>query len=478
MLDRLASPHIAHIPVGNRCNNRCVFCMERSSGYPVQMSFEQHVASLESLRSELDGVTFTSGEPTLNTRLADLVSVARKLGYRVIGLVTNGRALSRHALAETLLAAGLNRVTISLHGPNAQIHDAIVRRRGAFAQALAGMRNLVALGERYPHVLDVNCTLVRENLQAMRALRDLVLGVGASTINFNVVEPRGNADELFSRVVPSFAEVMEHADRSGLDFGNPSQSLSRVPACAGGLEWVQETFHIALRDGVDVYDARRGKVKGPPCAGCAAASACDGIWERYIAGFGWDGLVPLASPRDREGQSLRLLTASPCNNHCVSCVDGPAAPLRVNAPDVGQELREGFIRGLRRVELAGGEVLLGQQAEAVVGQARRLGYREIALETNGRVLNLPERLDRLASLGLDEVVVRLNAGDERVHDEMARVQGAFRQTVRGMLQLARRGIPFSVRVRRHPRNLTSLGRARELAVQAGALRFELLEERA
>lgn len=477
MLDRLPSPHIVNIPVGDRCNNRCTFCMERSRGNPSEVSFDQHLASLARLGSELDGVIFTCGEPTLEPRLPELIGAARRFGYRRISLVTNGRALSNLALAERLLAAGLSHVTVSLHGVDAKVHDAIVRRPGAFAQTLAGMKNLVALSKRYPHSFDVNCTLVRDNLASMRALRDLALEVGARAVNFNVVEPRGTADDLFDGVVPSYTEVMDHADRSGLDFGEPAQSLARVPPCAGGAEWVQETFHLALPEGDDVYDSRQGKVKGPPCTECAASGSCDGIWERYATGFGWGELVPLVDPAARSGQTLRLRTGSPCNNRCASCVDGPAALPAAEPPTVGRQLRDGFIQGYRRVELAGGEALLGEQAEAIVREARRLRYRQVTLETNARVLNLPERMDRLRALGLDQVVVRLNAGDEQTHDEMARVSGAFRQTVRGMLELSRLKIPYSVRLRRHPRNLASLDRARQLALGAGALGFEVVEPR-
>jgi MoaA/NifB/PqqE/SkfB family radical SAM enzyme len=446
--------------------------MERSLGFPFALTLEEHVANLERLRHELDSVVFTGGEPTLNPLLPELVRAARRLEYREIGLVTNARALCDPKLALDLLQAGLGKVTVSLHGPDADTHDAIVQRRGAFAQAVRGIRNLVALRERHPFALDVNCTLVRRNLNKIREARDFVLALGADSINFNVVEPRGRADDLFESVVPSYAEVMAAADRSGLDFREPLQSLSRVPACAGGPEWVQETFHLARRERTDVYDASEGKVKGPPCSECAVSDCCDGIWRRYAEGYGFAELVPLGDPARLGSSPLRLLTGSACNNHCESCVDGPAASELAPPADVIHQLRAGWLRGHRRVEIAGGEVLLGDRAPLIVEQARRIGYREITLETNGRVLNLAGRLEQLLALGLHGVVIRINAGDEGVHDEMARVRGAFRQSVKAILLLARHGVPVVVRMRRSPRNAASTERARQIALQAGARRFE------
>ncbi len=68
----------------------------------------------------------------------------------------------------------------------------------------------------------------------------------------------------------------------------------------------------------------------------------------------------------------------------------------------------------------------------------------------------------------------VNAGDEATHDAMARVPGAFRQTAGGMLQLAERHWPFTVRLRRSERSTPSVERARQLAIQAGAVRFEVV----
>jgi MoaA/NifB/PqqE/SkfB family radical SAM enzyme len=473
------SPHVLHIPTGNSCNNRCTFCMERNEGYPHRHTLEQYLRDLDRQRDELNDVLFTGGEPTSNPLLPQLVSAAAERSYRVIGLITNGRALARRALCEDLLTRGVNQITVSIHGATAEVHDAITRRRGSFRQALGGLENLTALRPDHPFAFFVNCTLVKANLASIRQLRELVLGFGVDNVNFNVVEPRGTADELFESTVPRYREVMEAADASGLDFRAAEQSLSRIPACVGGGQWVQEFWHLAHHDGVDVYDPEDGKVKGPVCERCAITHICPGIWERYVAGYGWEECIALVDPTERRGQTLRVLSDSDCNNHCIHCVDGPAAHLSkagVASPGrpsgLGIALRQGWLRGFRRVEIAGGEPLMNDALAAMVRQARSIGFTEVAVETNGRILNLRERFDELITLGLDEVVVRLNAGDPGVHDAMARAGQAHRQTLRGMLQLARRGIPFAVRMRLHPDNRATVPAAREIARRLGARRFE------
>jgi MoaA/NifB/PqqE/SkfB family radical SAM enzyme len=104
--------------------------------------------------------------------------------------------------------------------------------------------------------------------------------------------------------------------------------------------------------------------------------------------------------------------------------------------------------------------------------ARTIGFEYVGVETNGRLLSVPSYQRVLSSLGLDEIIVRLNAGDEQVHDKMARAPKAFRQTVRGLLRLARQQTPYTVRVKRHTMNVSSLDTARQLAERVGA-RFEV-----
>ncbi|MBT3224497.1 MAG: radical SAM protein, partial [Proteobacteria bacterium] len=154
--------------------------------------------------------------------------------------------------------------------------------------------------------------------------------------------------------------------------------------------------------------------------------------------------------------------------------NGPSAVGRLVRPHLVHQLRHGILDGYRRVELAGGELLLDERWPKVVGLARDLGFGEVVVETNGRMLNLPGTLRQLVKLGLHGVVVRLNSGDEAVHDEMARVRGAFRQSVRGILQLRKHGVPFWLRIVEHPMNLDSIRAGEELADKLGARGLEII----
>lgn len=373
------------------------------------------------------------------------------------------------------MAAGLNKLTVSLHGADAATHDAITRRRGSFEQTLAGLAAAARLRTEHRLDLEVNTTLVRTNLAQMRPIWELAARYEVDMVNFNAVEPRGTADELFDQVVPRHDEVIDHADRSNLRFGDPTLSLSRLPPCSGTLAWAQETWHVPHPDSLDVYEPARGRVKGEPCRTCAVAAQCDGLWERYATGYGWEGLVPVVDPATREGQVLRVRTGAPCNNRCVHCFDGPASGLSSPRRPVARQLREGLLHGHRSVEFAGGEPLMDEHLDRHVQLAWEIGYREVLLESNARVLALPGRAEQLSAMGVTSMVVTLNAGTEQVHDRMACVPGAWRQSLRGMQQLRLQRIPFAIRLRLHPDNRNTVAAARALARHLGATYVESIE---
>ncbi len=473
--DSPASPVVLHVPTGHSCNNRCVFCIERSRGAQSRFGMAEIEDQLDRMLPRTKEVIFTAGEPTLNPLLAPSAAAARERGYEVIGVVTNGRRLRDEKLCTDLLEAGINDIRVALVGPRAEVHDSITRRKGSFVQTVKGLQNLAALRRRFSFHFEVNCTLIRSNLRLLREINDFAHGFGIDRINFNVVEPCGSSEDNFDLVMPRYTEVMEVVDRCGLDFRSPTRALSRVPACAGGLEWVQETFLFSRGEKVGQYDPLAGKVKGPPCADCAIDDRCPGIWQRYVQEYGWEEFTPVVHPSRRRGQILRVLTGSPCNNRCMHCIEGPAAAATPRAMPVSRQLRDGILAGFRKVEFAGGEFLLDQRFHDLVCEANDRGYEAVAIETNARVLCVPRFMNMLVGLRPSEVIVRLNAGDAGVHDAMARVPGAFDQTMRGMRLLAEHAIPFSVRLRRHPRNSASVEEARELAKQAGARGFEVIK---
>ncbi len=375
MLER---PILLHVPTGPGCNNRCVFCMEYGGGRRPTKTLAAFEEQLQRARSFTDEVVFTGGEPTLNKLLVQAVGAARERGFVRIGVISNGRRLADLELCQALLDAGLTELTVSIHGPEAAVHDPITGRDGSFDQTVAALGNLAALREDHALELKCNCTLVRGNLAHMAATWRLVEGFGVDLLNFNTVEPRGRASDDIEEVVPTYVEVLDAADASGLPFDAPHVSLSRVPPCAGGPEWVQEDFHFTCDEEVTHYDPAVGMARGPPCARCVLPASCEGVWERYVEVFGWEGLAPVRPPIDDE------------------------LALDLSGPDglpVGRHLRRGWLAGHRRLVLQ--RLFRSPELVGTLRLARSLGYTSIVARSDGRAIASLGVMRRVAALGLD-----------------------------------------------------------------------------
>ncbi|MBI4859179.1 MAG: radical SAM protein [Candidatus Riflebacteria bacterium] len=129
-------------PVG-RCNLACRHCFARFSGVEMPESVFEAV-----LRGALElgavEISFNGGEPLLHPACVEWIERASSEGLRTV-LFTNGTTVSA-SVAARLAAARPARVNVSLDGFE-EAHDAL-RGQGAYVLAVAGIRQLVAAGNR------------------------------------------------------------------------------------------------------------------------------------------------------------------------------------------------------------------------------------------------------------------------------------------------------------------------------------------
>jgi len=199
-----------------------------------------------------------------------------------------------------LMHAGATELSPALHGATAEVHDALTRAHGSFAQTVPGIRNAVALG------VDVvtNTVVVRNNLPDLASVVELLHGLGVRRAQLAAVHPVGTAADRYAEVVPDLpaaGSAMRAAVRAGRGLGM-EVVLEAVPPCLiRGVEdavvedRIPETTVVDL--GAAAFDfstwrRAEGKAKGPPCRECARAAACEGPWREYPERQGWAGYEP------------------------------------------------------------------------------------------------------------------------------------------------------------------------------------------
>ncbi len=130
----------AKIKPTNNCNSKCITCTYWETKYENELTLNEIYNSL-SVLAELgvEEVMFTGGEPTMRKDLVFMVSEARRIGFKGIGITTNSLSLKENKI-NALLAAGLTEVVLSLEG--CDTHDEI---RGVSENAKKVFQNLTYL---------------------------------------------------------------------------------------------------------------------------------------------------------------------------------------------------------------------------------------------------------------------------------------------------------------------------------------------
>jgi hypothetical protein len=274
----VASANRAILSVTLACTNQCVFCGQ--SGLPVEShaSRDALVTELCALRETADEITFVGGEPTLHPDLDALIASARALGYRAIGVQTNGHAIDAERL-RAWVASGLTDVHLSVHGHTAAAHDYHTGVEGSFVAALDAMKSARAASA----TVVVTTVLTRSNGRGLGELARVLGSRGAAAWCIAVPRVRGRAAELFDRVVPRLGVMMPfalHAVTVASALGLPT-FLRGAPLCVLGP--------FARHS---IADAERAY--GASCATCEARARCPGVEPEYLERFAGDELSPSA----------------------------------------------------------------------------------------------------------------------------------------------------------------------------------------
>jgi GTP 3',8-cyclase len=148
------------VSVTDRCNFRCVYCRSANP--------DNHMAERELLRwDELERLTrilvgmgirkvrVTGGEPLVRPGVEEFIAQVKSFGVPDLSLTTNGQLLRERC--ERLVAAGLNRINVSLDSLDRRKFEKITRTR-SFDKVIAGID--AAQSSRL-HPVKVNAVLVR-----------------------------------------------------------------------------------------------------------------------------------------------------------------------------------------------------------------------------------------------------------------------------------------------------------------------------
>ncbi len=138
-------------------------------------------------------------------------------------------------------------------------------------------------------------------------------------------------------------------------------------------------------------------------------------------------------------EKLIINTTYKCNNHCIFCSIADREIRHGDFERQKQAIDQARERGVRMLDIDGGEPTLYPRLFDLLDYARQAGMETLTITSNGRLLSDPALVEKLAAYPLN-LLISLHGANPQIHESLTTQPGSFRQTVRGLMN-ARKHFP-------------------------------------
>lgn len=326
--------HTAIMWVTQRCNQACVFCLERDGTARIpDVAPAQVWDDLCALRAAgAEHITFMGGETFLRKDLPEILREAKSLGFTRVGVTTNGSVIGTPGFVAKMLDAGLDLIEISIHADTPALAALISGRSFTWSRQERALAELEELRARLSHLV-VNVVVCRENADRMDAI---VAGLIARhprldpIVKFKFVSFAGAAAADLPQLLhgdvdlrPALARLQRHGWGAWIyNFplcSVPGHEATSHDTQALVLDWRYHDYDHGGHGGYyDTAFQLEGNVWPRACQRCSLAPLCPGVEETYRRLAGDAELVPsVRDPRAIVREVLASAGQDPSNAGAV-----------------------------------------------------------------------------------------------------------------------------------------------------------------
>jgi heme b synthase len=214
-------PRLIAWEVTRSCMLNCMHCRAAANlgPYEGELSTDEIKKTLDDIASFCKPIIIlTGGEPMMRDDILEITRYGDSLGLRMV-MAPCGMLLTEDKAVE-LKEAGIQRISISIDGPDAKSHDAFRGVDGAFAGVMSAAKNAKAAGLDF----QVNTTVSKLNLDALPEILQLSIDLGAVSFHPFLLVPTGRAKDMVDlEISPEEYEktlnwVYEQRDKVPLQF--------------------------------------------------------------------------------------------------------------------------------------------------------------------------------------------------------------------------------------------------------------------
>lgn len=289
------------VTVGYKCNSNCEMCVVGSKNKQNINATTQEVKDIltEGRKNKVDRVEFSGGEPTIRKDLIRLVTFAKKIGYKNIGISTNGILLSNKNYCNKLISAGINIFTVSLHSPNQTINEAITNTPNSFQNTVDGIKNILI----HKNVNICVVTVVQKlNFQHLEKIGHLLSSLGIIQWNIVDLSPKGITKEKYASLSVDRKKIINIIIKIVKLFNNLNIHLYNFTHCTvppslhkniiTHLNKCNKNNHISYSRNQEFKrlivktDSDNTLSKIEICDTCKYSDNCAGYWSDYFDQYG------------------------------------------------------------------------------------------------------------------------------------------------------------------------------------------------
>ena len=449
----------------HNCNEDCVFCVRRGDETPIEFINTEKSKKLlfEKKKQGYQEIYFDGGEPTLRKDLVELIDFAKNKGFKAVNILTNAILLADDELTKKLLTVKNNKnftlsFSVSLHSHKKNISEKLVGNKNTFNKTIQGIKNLIKNGSRG---LGIYHIITSYNYRDLPNFVNFVQKKfpQIKNITFSFIYPAGAAlknKDIFpqlSKVEPYFQKALALCKKNKIDFS--LSTCGTIPLC-----FLKGYENVLLRqqkldqpEKVGLIDAsqdtsyqlatekfhQKTKIKAAWCSDCLYDDKCGGIWRTYVDLYGLNELKAVFKNENQSNRAnvLLLLTGFSCNNNCIFCSNVSDRDFNSPKEELLEKIDKGYRDGFRILEFIGGEITIRPDFFELISYAKKIGFEDIRLTSNGRLFSYPEFVEKASQSGLRVVAVSLYGHNKALHEGVTRAPGSFGQCIEGIKNISK-----------------------------------------
>ncbi|HLD62023.1 hypothetical protein A3C24_04075 [Candidatus Roizmanbacteria bacterium RIFCSPHIGHO2_02_FULL_37_24] len=237
------------------CNQDCLFCLDKEAQNGTVLSMEEIESDLKKgYNANAERVILSGGEPTIHPQFIKIIKLAKKIGYEHIQVITNGLKLSDQKFFDSAVKAGLDEITVSIHGHTSALHDKLVRVKGTFVKALKTLKN----SKKYPSlIVSIDICINKLNIRHLPEIIKTFIDAGFYEFDLLHIIPFGSAWENRKLLFFDIKKELPHLHKA-LDFSKDKKIhiwTNRLPA------QYLEGYENLIQDPHKLLDEVKGRKK-------------------------------------------------------------------------------------------------------------------------------------------------------------------------------------------------------------------------